>query len=432
MINDPKTYTKIFRSYYKKSPPNNSKLIDYYNITYSKYSLLKLQELQKIKVRIFAKIITHIKEFIGSAKAVNFELSNFKNIDKYEKLILTTGKSSNILNDGSYFDTLFNENSKNHPNTLWFVINLDNNIPKKINKNILFFTNKNNKFLFIRNLIFLIIKKIFFYPLDKNKFFYLEILSSNIWKNINKHININKIKKIITPYEGQPFQNYVNYKLKKVNKKIQTIGYVHATQGLPIHLYKRDGAPELLYVHGSDQKYQLTKFFGWQKKSVKTIPSLKIRKKNKQKYQNYIFLPYYIEDKKFYLKNFEFFINAFEKRLPKDLKIKIHPHRIKDKNHIDFKNSLLLILKRFNLNRKIKFCGPIVIGPGSIILEALENKLDVYHIHKNIILDGYSNYYWPNIKVKTIKKKVISLYKIKKTNSCINIDAKKDISFLKI
>ena len=100
--------------------------------------------------------------------------------------------------------------------------------------------------------------------------------------------------------------------------------------------------------------------------------------------------------------------------MPKDLKIKIHPHRIKDKNHIDFKNSLLLILKRFNLNRKIKFCGPIVIGPGSIILEALENKLDVYHIHKNIILDGYSNYYWPNIKVKTIKKNVISLYKIKK------------------
>ncbi len=432
MINDPKAYTKIFRSYYKNSPKNNSKLIDYFNITYSRYSLLKLLKLQKVKVKIFTKIITYVKEFIGSANAISFELSNFENIEKYDKLILTTGQCSNVLDDGNYFDKYFNENSKNHPNVLWFVINLDNYVPKKINKNILFFTNKNNKFLFLRNLIFLFLKKIFIFPWDKNKYFYLEILSVNIWENINKFIDINKIKKIITPYEGQPFQNYVNYKLKKANKKIKTIGYVHATQGLPIHLYRRDGAPELLYVHGNDQKYQLTKFFGWQKKSVKNIPSLKIRKKNKQKYQNHIFLPFFIEDKNFYLENFEFLIKTLKKKLPNNLKIKIHPHRIKDKKHIKFKNSLSLILKRFNLNRKIKHCGPIIIGPASIILEALENNLDVYQIHKNILLDGYSNYYWPNIKVRSIKKNVISFYKIKKINSCINIDAKKNIDFIKI
>ena len=167
MINDPKVYTKIFRSYYKNSPKNNSKLIDYFNITYSRYSLLKLLKLQKVKVKIFTKIITYVKEFIGSANAISFELSNFENIEKYDKLILTTGQCSNVSDDGNYFDKYFNENSKNHPNILWFVINLDNHVPKKINKNILFFTNKNNKFLFLRNLIFLFLKKIFIFPWDK-------------------------------------------------------------------------------------------------------------------------------------------------------------------------------------------------------------------------------------------------------------------------
>ena len=59
------------------------------------------------------------------------------------------------------------------------------------------------------------------------------------------------------------------------------------------------GRQELLYVHGNDQKYQLTKFFGWQKKSVKNIPSLKIRKKNKQKYQNHIFFLFLLKIKIF-------------------------------------------------------------------------------------------------------------------------------------
>jgi hypothetical protein len=431
MINDLKTFTNIFKTYYKNSPPNNAKLMDYFNITYSKYSLQNLHKLQKIKVTKFTKIVNYLKEFVGSAKALGFQLANNYNIDKFDKLVVTTGRCSDISSTGVYHDKYFNESSKDHPGILWFVINLDNRVPRKIDKNVLFFTNNSNKFVFIKNFIFLIVKKIFFFLWDKNKFFYLEILSEEIWKNIYNSINTAKIKTIVTPYEGQPFQNYLYYKLKKLNKKIKTIGYVHATQGLPIHLFKRDGAPELLYVHGSDQKYHLTKFFGWNKKLVKNIPSLKIRAKNKQKYQNTIFLPFYIENKKFYLKNFEQLIKILKKKLPNNLKIKIHPQKLSDKKHIDFKKSLSLILKKFKLNKKIKYCGPIIIGPASIVLEVLENKLEVYQIHKNILLDGYSSYYWPNINVRAIKKNSISHYKIRKINTCINISSKKNIDFLK-
>lgn len=430
MINDLKTFTKIFRAHYKNSPPNNAKLIDYFNVTYSKYSLQNLHRLQKIKSKKFSRITNYFKEFVSSASAISFQLTNKHGIEKFDKLVLTTGQCSDVSNDGNYRDRYFNENSKDHPKILWFVVNLDNRPPNKISKNVLFFTNKNDKFVFFKNLVVLIIKKILFFLWDKNKFFYLEVLSENIWKNINNSVDITKIKTVITPYEGQPFQNYLYYKVKNINKKIKTIGYVHATQGLPIHLFKRDGAPELLYVHGKDQKYHLVKFFGWNKKLIRVIPSLKIRKKNKQKYQNIIFLPFYIEDVEFYLENFELLIQSYKEKLSNNLKIKIHPHKENDKKHIEFKKSLLSILKKFKLNKKIKHCGPIIIGPASVILEALENKLNVYHIHKNILLDGYSNYYWPNINVRSIKKYKISFYRLRKTNTCIDIDSKKNIDFL--
>ena len=118
-----------------------------------------------------------------------------------------------------------------------------------------------------------------------------------------------------------------------------------------MHLYRRDGAPELLYVHGNDQKYQLTKFFGWQK--INEMSIFKNRKKKISKNIKIIFFFLFIEDKNFYLENFEFLIKTFKKKLPNNLKIKFTLTELKIK-HINFKNSLSLILKRFNLNRKIK------------------------------------------------------------------------------
>ena len=431
MIRDLSTFTKVIKKYYKKSPINNANLIDYFLITYSKYSYYNLLKLQNIKVDKLSKFIAIIKEFIGSVNALDFELANKNKITEFNKLILTTGRCSNVSSNGDYFDKYFNESSRDHPKILWFVINLDKQQPKKIGENILFFTNRNNKFSFFKNLIVLIIKKFLSFFGKKKSFFYLEILSKNIWKNINNSIDVTRIKEIITPYEGQPFQNYLNYKLKTNSKNIKTIGYVHATQGFPIHLFKRFGAPEILYVHGSDHKYHLSKFLGWDKKQIKIIPSLKIRKKNKKIYQNTIFLPFDIQNKKFYLQNFESLIKIYKKKLPDKLKIKIHPLRTNHKEHIEFKELLQSILKNNKRNKNLKFCGPIILGSASIVLEALENKLDVYHIHENFVLEGYSNYYWPNILIRKIKRDSISLYKIKKINTCIYIDGEKNIDFLK-
>jgi len=431
MITELESFIGIVKKYFKNSTSNNSNNQDYYFNSYNNSSLIKMHELQGIKVNKITKCIAIVKDLISAAKVLDFYSVNIDKTVHYQTIVLTTGNSSNFSNNGDYLDGFFNENSKNYPKILWIVINMDGNQPKKIAKNIILFNNKSKKLINLKNLIKLLIKKILtiFSKKKLNHFSYHELLSKILWGDIKNIINISKLKKIITPYEAQPFQNYINYKLKTINKKIKTIGYVHATQGLPSHLFKRDGAPDELYVHGVDHKYHLCKFLGWNKNQIKLTPSLKIRKKNIKKFQNIIFLPFFFVDMDAYLDNFKELINIEKKNLPVKLKVKIHPLNVKKKKHLLFKKEIELFLKNIKLNKDLKYCDPIVLGPSSVILDILENDLGAYHIHNNEVLDGYSSSFWPNIKVRKVLEDKISFYKLKKKNTCINMDAKKKVSF---
>ena len=292
MITDHKFFAKIIKNYFKNSTFNNSNNHNYYLTPFDTTpGLVKLHTLQKKKISYMAKYSSLIKNFTAASRLSNFELINKNNINDYNTIVLTWGRCNNFSDNGDYFDSCFNESSKNYKKILWFVVSLDNKVPKKINTNIVLLKNKNPELINFKHLIKLIIKKIltFFYKKNLNQFSFLEQFSIIVWENINNFVDVTKLKKIITPYEGQPFQNYINYKLKLNNKNINTIGYVHATQGFPIHLFRRDGAPNKLYVHGSDQKHHLINFLGWNKDQVQLISSLKFRKKDKKKISKYNF-----------------------------------------------------------------------------------------------------------------------------------------------
>ena len=72
---------------------------------------------------------------------------------------------------------------------------------------------------------------------------------------LKKEINLKEIRSIIMPYEAQPFQQAIFCEVKKLNKNIATIGYDHsAPQSIPVHLFYRKGAPDLLLVNGPSQE----------------------------------------------------------------------------------------------------------------------------------------------------------------------------------
>ena len=68
-------------------------------------------------------------------------------------------------------------------------------------------------------------------------------------------------------YEAQPFQNNIISFLKKNYKKVKTIGFIHATQPNPVHLYYNRYSPDYAVVRTRDQYYHLTKHLKWPKKN---------------------------------------------------------------------------------------------------------------------------------------------------------------------
>ena len=206
--------------------------------------------------KLINRAYIYLKSLYSIRKLNGYKIHNINKNRFFKKIVVSWSKNINFLEDGSYKDKYFDVNSKENKEILWFLISLDSKFPNNLEDNIVILSKKDNN---EQSLIYLI--KIFFSNLFKYKFsikkfiaslsFYSHI-SKIIFKNIKPIILQNNFDTIIMPYESQPFQNYLFKNIKKLKKNIKTIGYVSTTQPLPLHSLHRDGAPEKIFVHGSD------------------------------------------------------------------------------------------------------------------------------------------------------------------------------------
>ena len=93
-------------------------------------------------------------------------------------------------------------------------------------------------------------------------------------------------KKIIFPYESQPFQNAFISTVKKSKKKIKLIGYDHSSNPFPVYNTYNFNSPDLLYVHSDASKFFYSKYFKWPTEKVKKIPSFRITKSKTKNVNN--------------------------------------------------------------------------------------------------------------------------------------------------
>ena len=111
------------------------------------------------------------------------------------------------------------------------MISLDNYVPYKIKENIAIIAKKNEKSFSLMYLFKYLLQTLISSKFNPNifrhycwqEFNYSKIvfrLSENLIKDLN-------VKNLIINYEGIPFQNYLINKIKKLNNKIKTIGYLH-------------------------------------------------------------------------------------------------------------------------------------------------------------------------------------------------------------
>mgnify|MGYP001218323506 CR=1 FL=1 len=377
------------------------------------------------KINKFDSIYYFIRSTF-SIMSQNLLISNNKLHQRsYDCLCITWGRLENFVKDGSFYDRYFNQNSKKNKKILWCIIYSGEKLPKKINDNIIILSTPKSYNMF--NFFLALFKEIIFCLNNPTNFFHRFTSQSYFARKISKtlltKINLSVIKKIIIPYEGQPFQNYLIFCIKKYFPHIRTLGYLHYAHPLQLDIFHREGSPDLLLTHSADQKKYIIKNLQWKKNKVCLVKSARFRKSfDKKKISNMVFLPYYIDDKENLLRNLENFLKKVKIKSLPILKVKKHPFPYNQSVQIEVSKLISKILNKYNykFDNKNKKKVIIVIGLSTTPLLALEKNIKVYHLTQDRELELFSNTFWPSLYTKKIIDNCY-LYFLRRKNYCIKL-----------
>ena len=174
------------------------------------------------------------------------------------------------------------------------------------------------------------IQKKFFHICNKTSNF-SDIISTQFY-NTFKDKNFN----LYLPFENRPHQNSIIKKAKFISNKNKVFGYLHPMPwSFQLDMIYKNKYLDKLYVCSKIQKKVLIKYFQWPLKKIKIVNSLRFNKLVKK--NNYIFLPYEIQNKE------EFYLNSIKKFFDlslastKNLKVSIHPLKLKKSQTLKIK-----------------------------------------------------------------------------------------------
>ena len=374
--------------------------------------------------RSFIKNIFSIRNYTKLSFYENSETNN----ESFKTLLISWCKVTDFNSDGVYLDRYFNASSTDCKDVLWLLISLDSNIPKIIPRNVkiyskikvglwegLFFTFK------------VVIKEIFknsFRPnLFKHSLSAESVFGRKIADVCSKLNRVYNFSIVLLPYEAQPFQHAVYLKLKEENVNIRTAGYLHSSlPPLPTDLIKREGAPEIVYSHGSAQIEIMIKFLGWKVENLKLIKSLRYRLDSTDSFESWIFLPYSFSNGQLIISAMTEFLQSVEAfSLPK-LKLRNHPAKFESKIHLELVDDIENLLRSFG-NKFDEFSSrkvSVFIGATAAIVEAIERGIEIIHITANPVFEAHTSEIWNEFDVKALGKNIFR-YRLEKKGIYIDL-----------
>ena len=366
-----------------------------------------------------------LKEIILISKLSSYKTYNIKNLSNFKinTLYISWCTSNDFKNNGDYKDKYIPNPSKK--NSHWFLLNIGNFIQtKNKNKNYTKFQKKKKQkydiFFLIKSFFKILIKKNFNLFKLKSLLSVDTVFAYMINDEILKLLVKKKIKKVILTYEAQPFQKLLIDQIRKLNKNIKIISYLTAVQPFPIHLFDGKNIPDKNFSVSKAQIYQLTNIFDWNKKKINLIKSHRFNK-NSNLYKNNILLPYIIVNENKMFKNI---INLFEKN-PNNFfnkpKIIPHPIGIQGKKYKIFVTKLQKAIEEFDyiFEKKIIKKNCLTVGSSSVVFDALEHGLKVYHIVNEPVLEGLDSFFWPTVEINSFNDNVL-IYSTKYKKKLVN------------
>ena len=382
---------------------------------------LKIDEI--IKKKNFFKFFYIFKNILSISKNSDLTLFYNNSIElkklKHKNIVISYISKNNFDKFGNFRDFFFNTHANKNKNLIWFLISLDNYLPKKIENNIIIVAKKNFK-----SLDFIYILKSFGKLLISHRFS-LKKIYHYFWFDFNYAIKISelfekffkkiKFKNVLLNYEGTIFQNYLLKTVKKINNKSKTLGYLHcAPWPVQTDLFHRNNLLDKLIVSGVDQKKVLEKNFEWRKGKISVVPSLRFDKKRNKEFCGFIFIPFKLNNYYRYLSKFDNFLQFSQNAEINNLTIRIHPLNKLSKIHNDFAIELKKIMKKnknkfVNKNKNLSFFFGSATG---VSVQALEEGTQIIHFPDDALLDTFSSDIWKNIEVIKLNENVFK-YKIR-------------------
>ncbi len=382
---------------------------------------------------IFKYLFFFLKQFFSIYNAYNLTLSEGKNFYQ-KKIYITWGFKKDFDSRGNIKDQYFRISSHDK-NILWVVLYVDEKLPKKISKNVILISNlKSNKIKFFLSFFYLF--KIFF---DKRfnfrKIFhelsYPSLLAKNLFNKLKNKIDASRIQKIFMPYEGQPFQNFIPQQFKNINNSIKVYGYVSHNLPHSFEMIYRGGCPDILFFQSKDQIKYFSKNLGWNKKKLKLINSLRLKKARKNKLSNKIFFPNQLSNIKNLSKNFDEYLSTKKNYSIPKFSINIHPrsYDIPLQNQLKKNFEKIIIKNKKKFSRGIKKDLSLVVGLTSTPIYLLSHGVKVIHIVNKSFFHSYNAKYWPSLKIKKINDYVFE-YSLKKNKKILNLKNKNKSNLL--
>ena len=373
-----------------------------------------LQKKRKLSLN-YLKILVLELLSIGQNYKFNIVGPSLKKINKLNVIYSYCEKKD--FQNNFYYDKYFGLRSNEIKNTYWFLISLDNYVPKTKYKNLFILYRETKKFKFyflIKNILRILKKKKSFYYL--NNTYHLSKTYASFFFNTFEFKNFN----LFLPFENRPNQNAIIEKTKLISSSNLVNAYYHRLpEPLQTEMIYKKNKINNLYVSSKVQKKIFLKYFNWPKNKLKVIESL--RYKNLKLRKNIIYLPYEIDNIDFYLSNLKY-LSKYNLEISKNFSISIHPLKQKSFKHLEFKK--LFKKLKFQKNSKKDNRISIILGEaGSVASECLETYGKVYHI-TNQSYNIFSSNIWNNLQTTKIKEGIY-LYKKKSAFTMLNIGSKK-------
>ena len=363
---------------------------------------------------IFYYVLSLIRKIINNN--FYYKILNFSNYKLNYKYIIFSTLSKNDIKNNEIYDRYFSCNIAKTKKVLWLVLYLDDDpvLFKKKPENLIIIQKKKiNK---IKYLSFL--------------FWYIFFKKNNIFITINYQLNkifsTLKFNHFFFPFESQPLNYFILKALRKNNSKIKTYGYIHAAlPPLPTDFIYNYSKPDYVLVHGIGQK-RILESLNWPVPNIKVINSFRYKKKNKNNFNNKIFLPYDFNNSQIIINNIKilFNISNSSKNIKNNKVFEIinHPYMFKSKKHILLRNEITNIIKN-NFTEYKNVC--ICIGATATIIESLENGVEVVQISSDPIFEVHNPKLWKFIDVLPLASNIFH-YKLKSTSKYILFKNKKN------